>query len=360
MERRGRGVGTLSSKIKLTKAKTMARPIKVGLSYFPYDIGFYEDEKTEFIPAKYGLIGEAITARLLERIYRNGYYAKWDDDIKVLFTSKLRAPGCDNLDEIVDGVIQELLKRDFFSKEMFEKYRILTGKPIQKRYLKVCADAKRKHYEIIREYNLMEEETPKVVTLELFTEETPNNTVLTPEETGLNGGNAPEFSTQSKVKKRIENKSKEEKTKTEETPYFFTFSNFDDPYFLQTALIDMVKHYCELEITKSVRTRLFNIIFQSSLPRSHCYKIVLAVLGEYEGFSPKKKNFAYIFSRIEGKIKDAIIIYREELAEADKGKEKIETEKMLHNNEESPPGEENFQSILKDMIKSKSIAETKV
>ncbi len=158
-----------------------------------------------------------------------------------------------------------------------------------------------------------------------------------------------------KEKKEIESKGKEG---AEETSYFFTFSNFDDPYFLRSTLIEIMKYYClELEITKSVRTRLFNIIFQSSLPRSHCYKIVLAVLGEYEGFSPKKKNFAYIFSRIEGKIKDAIIIYREELAEADKGKEKIETEKMLHNNEESPPGEENFQSILKDMIKSKSITE---
>jgi len=340
----------------------MARPTKVGISYFPYNVDFYEDEKTEFIPAKYGLIGEAITARLLERIYRNGYLTKWDEDVKVLFVSKLRAPGCDNLSEIVDGVITELLKRDFFSKELFDKYKVLTGRGIQKRYLKICADAKRKHSVISHEYNLIdEEETPKVTTFELFPEETPITTGVIPEGTTINTGITPEFSTQSKVKKTIENKSKEEKTKTEETPYFFTFSNFDDPYFLQAALSDIIGHYCwELEITKSIRTRLFNIIFQSVLPRDRCYKIALVVFGEYKGNPSEKKNFAYIFSRIEGKIKDAIIIYREELAELDKGKEKAEAEKMLQSDGKGPPGEENFSSILKDIINSKSITEKKV
>jgi hypothetical protein len=340
----------------------MARPTKVGISYFPYNVDFYEDEKTEFIPAKYGLIGEAITARLLERIYRNGYLTKWDEDVKVLFVSKLRAPGCDNLSEIVDGVITELLKRDFFSKELFDKYKVLTGRGIQKRYLKICADAKRKHSVISHEYNLIdEEETPKVTTFDLFPEETLITTGVIPEETPISTGITPEFSTQSKVKKSIENKSKEEKTKTDETPYFFTFSNFDDPYFLQAALSDIIGHYCwELEITKSVRTRLFNIIFQSVLPRDRCYKIALVVFGEYKEYPPEKKNFAYIFSRIEGKIKDAIIIYREELAELDKGKERVEAEKMLQSDGKGPPGEENFQSILKGMINSKSIAEKKV
>lgn len=334
----------------------MARPIKVGLSYFPYDIGFYEDEKTEFIPAKYGLIGEAITARLLERIYRNGYYAKWDDDVEILFTSKLRAPGCDNLDEIVCGVIQELLKRDFFSKEMFEKYQILTGKPIQKRYLKVCADAKRKHYEIIREYNLIEEETPKVETLELFTEETPIIPPIIPEVTIVSTGNTPECSTQSKVKKTKENESKEEKTKEEEKPYFFTFSDFDDYYALRMALMAMFVYFIPSPgTTKAERTRLFNIVTKRFLPIDRCYKIVLETLKEYKDYTEEKKNFIYLFSRMDGKIDDAIIIYREELAELDKGKEKIEAEKMLHNNGEGPPGEESFQSILKDMIKSTKV-----
>jgi len=339
----------------------MARPTKVGISYFPYNVDFYEDEKTEFIPAKYGLIGEAITARLLERIYRNGYLTKWDEDVKILFVSKLRAPDCDNLSEIVDGVVTELLKRDFFSKKLFDKYKVLTGRGIQKRYLKICADAKRKHSVIGQEYNLIDEdETPKVETLELFTEETPIAAGVIPEKTPINTEKAPEFSTQSKVNKTIQNKSKEEETKTEETPYFFTFSNFNDPYFLQTALIDMVKYYCELGITKSVRTRLFNIFFQSVLPKDRCYKIALNVFIEYKGFTAEQKNFRYLFSRIEGKIKDAIIIYREELAQNDKDKEKIEAETVLHDNGKGPPGEENFQSILKEIINSKSIAEKKV
>lgn len=146
-------------------------------------------------------------------------------------------------------------------------------------------------------------------------------------------------------------------TLPEETPYFFTFSNFDDSYGLQMALQAMFKHFIpNSEPTKAERTRLFNIVTKRGLPKNRCYAIVLEILKEYKNFPEEKKNFPYLFSRMEGKINDAIIIYREELAKSDKNKEKVETEMMMNESGTDPPEKEmNIRDILKNIVKSTSI-----
>ena len=48
------------------------RPIKQGLEYFPLDVDFFNDEKIEFISARFGTRGEAIALRLRCKIYRIG------------------------------------------------------------------------------------------------------------------------------------------------------------------------------------------------------------------------------------------------------------------------------------------------
>lgn len=104
-------------------------PIKTGLNYFAFDIDFFNDEKIEFVSAKYGVEGELIAVRLLCRIYRNGYYQKWDDDQCLLFAKR------SNIDfETVQNTIQELIKREFFNEKLYKKYGILTSKGVQMRY----------------------------------------------------------------------------------------------------------------------------------------------------------------------------------------------------------------------------------
>lgn len=154
----------------------MARPVKVGLNYFPIDIDFFSDEKIEFISAKFGLMGEAVVLRLLTKIYRNGYYLEWNDDVALLFRKKV------GIDFDIKPVIEELIKRGFFDKKLFDEFGILTSRGIQRRYAKACEDCKRKNWSIDTRWDLIG------INQELIT--------ITPDLTEI----PPEFSTQIKVK----------------------------------------------------------------------------------------------------------------------------------------------------------------
>ena len=168
----------------------MARPQKTGLSYFPVDVDIFEDEKLQFISAKFGLKGEAIVFRLLSKIYRNGYYIEFDEDVQLLFS---KSCGLERNDNATRNVVSELLKRNFFDKTMFEQFQVLTSKGIQKRYVKICNDSKRVASNLLPKYDL-----------------TPEETEFTPEETIINSG--VNYTKKSKVKETKENQSKEENT----------------------------------------------------------------------------------------------------------------------------------------------------
>lgn len=111
-------------------------PNKVGLDFFPFDVDFFEDEKIQYVSSRFGIKGEVCAIRLLARIYRNGYFIKWDADATRLFAKvagKEFSPG------LVNAVVHELLKRGFFDQSLFESFGILTSHGIQKRYFKACA-----------------------------------------------------------------------------------------------------------------------------------------------------------------------------------------------------------------------------
>ena len=105
---------------------------KAGLDYFPLDVDFFNDEKIQFISARFGTKGEAIVIRLMCRIYRNGYFLNWDEDMALLFAKSV-GDGCQH--SFVIDVVYELLKRGFFDKSIFERFSILTSKGIQNRFL---------------------------------------------------------------------------------------------------------------------------------------------------------------------------------------------------------------------------------
>lgn len=109
----------------------MARTNKTGIDYFSFDVDFFQDEKVQFVSARFGTKGEAIVVRLLCKIYRNGYYTEWNDDTALLFAKSV-GDGCQ--DSFVKDVVYELLKRGFFNKDIFERFSVLTSKGIQSRY----------------------------------------------------------------------------------------------------------------------------------------------------------------------------------------------------------------------------------
>jgi hypothetical protein len=109
--------------------------MKQGLDYFSFDVDFFQDEKIQFVSARFGMKGEIIVIRLLCRIYRQGYYINWNNDAALLFAKSV-GDGCQH--SFVNDVVYELLKRDFFDKAIFERFAVLTSNGIQKRYLGLC------------------------------------------------------------------------------------------------------------------------------------------------------------------------------------------------------------------------------
>lgn len=129
----------------------MARPIKKGLSYFPFDVDIFEDDKLFDVQYEYGPAGEAVYLRLLCLVYRNGYYYRFDS-IEKLAKLAIRSIGVRWIDRLGNAVemIKLMVSAGLFDNELFEK-NILTSKSIQRRY----NEAAKKRKTGIEEYDLI-------------------------------------------------------------------------------------------------------------------------------------------------------------------------------------------------------------
>ena len=108
----------------------MARPRKIGLDYFPLDVDFFDDEKIVAISGEFGLKGELTAIKLLCAVYRNGYYIEWTDMLKMKMLRSLPGMSVD----LLDSILNRLVRWAFFDKTLFDSVRILTSRGIQKRY----------------------------------------------------------------------------------------------------------------------------------------------------------------------------------------------------------------------------------
>jgi hypothetical protein len=209
----------------------MGRNIKEGLSYFPLDVDFFEDDKVQFISLRFGLKGDAILMRLLCKIYRQGFAFEFNEDVALLFA---RSVGDISLHGLVNDVVNECLKRGFFDESIFRRFGLLTSKGIQKRYIKICTDSKRINWQIPVQFYLLQNKKAK----------TPEEIDKTPEEMPK----TPEESTQSKVKKSKEKESKEEKpppyfSKNERQPVIPTKNEVAECFIQNNGTIEMAKKF---------------------------------------------------------------------------------------------------------------------
>lgn len=117
----------------------MARPKKSGLDYFPFMCDFFDDDRIIALSGEFGMKAELIVIRLMCAIYSNGYYLEWDD----LFKYKLlyRIPKISA--ELLDQIINRLIKWGFFDKDLFEREGILTSVEIQRCYFYIVKTNKR-------------------------------------------------------------------------------------------------------------------------------------------------------------------------------------------------------------------------
>lgn len=129
----------------------MARPQKTGIDYYPFDVDFLRDIKIRKILKACGNSSISILISLLSSIYRDeGYYVKWDPDISFLVADEVGTN-----EGAVDEVIRKAIQVDFFDKDLFEKYKILTSRGIQQRYIKACE--RRKQIDVFDEYILIDD-----------------------------------------------------------------------------------------------------------------------------------------------------------------------------------------------------------
>ena len=152
----------------------MARPNKQGLDYFPFGVNFFEDEKIRFIRALYGNTGINVVIKILCRIYSEGYYTKWETD-EIMIFAKYAAfiP-----EKKLNMIIEEALKRNLFSNDLYQKYTILTSEDIQKVFFTACKS--RKHLKIEKQY-LLVNPNDYGISKEVYSNETEVNSEITTE-----------------------------------------------------------------------------------------------------------------------------------------------------------------------------------
>ncbi len=126
----------------------MARPQKEGLDYFPLDVDMCQDDKIYILEVECGLEGFGLLIKLLMKIYKEGYYIKWNDKVAKIFAHK------NSVDvNVINNLIETALNNDLFNNNLYKKFSILTSKGIQKRYFK--ATSRRKEVEYKKEYILI-------------------------------------------------------------------------------------------------------------------------------------------------------------------------------------------------------------
>ena len=107
----------------------MARPIKLGLDYFPMDTNVLKNMKIRRLMKKYEFSGAILYFSLLCNIYENSYYIQIGQDYLFDLADQLETE-----DTEIKAMLDYMVEINLFDAEMW-KQNILTSKSIQERYL---------------------------------------------------------------------------------------------------------------------------------------------------------------------------------------------------------------------------------
>ena len=172
-----------------------------GINYFPMGVNFMEENAMEVIEAKYGIKGAAIVLKLLCKIYKEGYFIRWDEEQCLIFANKA---GREVQVAEVQGIIEILFIKGILDRNSYLENGILTSANIQKVWMEATKrrkrDLKALSYLLVKNLTLQEDEAPEGENVTV----NPGNVV---HDVAVNAKNACN-SGQSKVK---ENKAEENK-----------------------------------------------------------------------------------------------------------------------------------------------------
>ena len=129
----------------------MAHSIKQGLEYFSVDTEW--DRKMKLFQAKFKAEGVGVIVILWQWIYKEGYFIIWDDETKLMFASENHIE-----EEKLDEMIKFSIEKGIFDKTIYDKYKVLTSRGIQKRYLH--SSLKRSEVHFHKNFLLIKPEIP--------------------------------------------------------------------------------------------------------------------------------------------------------------------------------------------------------
>jgi DnaD/phage-associated family protein len=240
----------------------MARPLKEGLDYFPLDIDidFDQDDKLIVPIAKYGMQGLGVIVKIMMNIYRNGYFYPWEEHEHYALSSKVNADI-----NTVREIVNECINWGFFNENVYKKYKVLTSRGFQKRYIE--AAKRRKEVTLFEGHLLIDplEESKKVShsIVIVSAESTPVNVYINPDRQGK----VLAESTQSKVKESKGEESKEKENEIKPTDLVVPlpvnpFRMFEAEGFgtissvISDQLNDFISDYGERWLCEAMRTSI--------------------------------------------------------------------------------------------------------
>ena len=116
-----------------------------GINYFPVGVNFMEENAMEVIEAKYGIKGSAIVLKLMCKIYKEGYYIRWDEEQCLIFANKA---GREVQAEEVQGIIEILFTKGILDRNSYQENGILTSESIQKVWMEATKRRRRELSEL--------------------------------------------------------------------------------------------------------------------------------------------------------------------------------------------------------------------
>ena len=249
----------------------MARPIKKGLDYFPFDVGFFSDKKIKILKSRYGADGIVIYQYLLCEIYKeNGYYLIVDDDLEYIISDDLNMES-----NKVKQVLNFLLERSLFDNKLFQSDKVLTSAGIQKRYQEATKVRASKKPIVIEKYWLLnEEETAAYVKVTHFEGKSEKNDNKSEKNNSLSS----------------EKVHKEKKSKVKESKEYIK-------YFSNENLNDVFRQFLELREQKGrqivgyqIQTLIERLEQVADTDEEKIQAVKNAIAGDWSNFYPVKKE----------------------------------------------------------------------
>ena len=120
----------------------MARPVKLGLDYFPTDTDILKNIKIRKLIRKYRELGFVLYLQLLTDIYRNSYFIELSDEYIFDLADQFH-----KRDKTILEMIDFMVEVDLFNKNLRNSL-ILTSPSIQKRYFLTSPSIQKRYFTV--------------------------------------------------------------------------------------------------------------------------------------------------------------------------------------------------------------------